>query len=212
MVLNWSPEVFVNLTVSIVLFSSLIPITYTIYSKRIRSLIKFGISWFFVALFFLMEALSVLFLDLWLARIFSIIFFPATVFLVLAVDQAMSERINPIKLGITCFLGGISSLYLFYASTVRIEEEYGYPTINFTGLIENLIFISGLFWFVILAMHFSIKTFINAPEDLKKDAKRFLFSTILLGPVSMIIYSFIFDGFRYEWAKFHISWISSNKR
>ncbi len=124
-----------------------------------------------------------------LSRLFGIMIFPLTISLVLSINYLMRETYFSIGLIIVCCLGTLflyvgiqpdsynAMVYLRYAEISKIAL-FGYLFIIFIGII--------CYYF----LYWAIKTWINVPFLIKKDAS-FLLSSILIAVFGIFFFYFI---------------------
>ena len=185
--LNWILEVWIDLILAIsFLFGSIIT---AFRAKKAKPLLFFSFTWLFFSLFFLLEAISYLLLSIELARIYSILFFPATVFLVISIDYSKKESIGIFKMSFTCALGCLEIYLAFQPNAIIKTVIDGESIIVWNG--EFLIVTSLMILiFVIFLLDWVGRTFINAPKQLKKESSIFLLGAILVGPINLLLFFF----------------------
>ncbi len=187
MALNWTPEVIIDLILSIVIFISAI-LTYEIpNTKKIKSLFYIRLGIIFMALFFLFEGLSFIFMSIFLHQIHSILILFSTFFLLIGINYTMRE--SPISWNlIPLFLFAIPFFYLTFQPSMIINTyEFGYKTIAWTGLL----IIVGAFISILAAtilFYWGLKTYFNSPFLIKKEAKLFFIGTTLNSIIPTCIY------------------------
>jgi hypothetical protein len=187
MPLNTNPEVIIDfITGTIFLISATIS---CIKSRimRVKPLLFFGIFLFFMALYFFIEALSFLLMDLFLARIYSILIFPATIFLIIGIDYETKETINIGKISLTCSLGFIGVYLAFQPNSVQTTIEGGYPTIIWIGDFEIIAILMVLLP-LLLALQWGLSIWIHSPKKMRKKANVFFLGIILMSPITFILY------------------------
>ena len=191
MELNWSPEVIIDLIIATILLVIVI-LTYIMpKTKKITSLFYIRLAMFSMSLYFLFEAISFLFMSIFLHRIHTILIFPTTIFIVIGINYTMKESFMSITF-IAAFGLGILICYLaFQPDTIKTAFENGYPTIIWIGLIaiiailiELILLIAGFYW--------GLKSWINAPFLIKKEASLFFTGICIFTIFSGILYLFSF--------------------
>ena len=191
MELNWSPEVIIDLIIATILLVIVI-LTYIMpKTKKITSLFYIRLTMFSFSLYFLFEAISFLFMSIFLHRIHTILIFPAAIFMLIGINYTMKESFMSITL-IPTFSLGIFLFYLaFQPDAIKPAIEHGYPTIVWTGLlaiiailIELILLIAGFYW--------GLKTWINAPFLIKKEAFLFFIGICISIVLSGTLYIFSF--------------------
>ena len=191
MELNWSPEVIIDLILATILLVSVILTYITPKTKKITSLFYIRLSLIFLSLYFLFEAISFLFMSILLHRIHTILIFPAAIFMLIGINYTMKESFMSITL-IPTFSLGIFLCYLtFQTGMIKPAIELGYPTIVWTGLL-TIISISIELMFFIAFFYWGLKTWINAPFLIKKEASLFFIGFCISIVLSGILYIFSF--------------------
>ncbi|MBD3342520.1 MAG: hypothetical protein GF353_25700 [Candidatus Lokiarchaeota archaeon] len=189
MILNWTPEVIIDILLAIILFI-LAVLTYEIpTAKKIKSLFHIRLGFTCFSLFFLFEGLSFLFMNIFLNQIHSLILLPMAFFFFIGINYIMRDSAVSMNL-IPLFLFSIPFIYLIFLPESYIYTfEYGYLTISWSGLL----FIVGIVIQLILAtmvFYWGLKTYINTPFLIKKEAKLFFLGTFLASICANIIYLF----------------------
>ncbi len=133
MVLNWTPEVLLDLIISVIGF---IVIVATLISSRVRKitsvkLIDLALVWMnFIMLF---EGLAVLFLDLVLYMMCTISIFLSLLFLMLAINYVTKESFLSKDLFFVIILGVLLLYYTFQLDQYAMVIEGGFLVISWTG-------------------------------------------------------------------------------
>ncbi len=212
MSLNWTPEVIIDIIVSILIFISAILTFKSPNTKKIKSLFFIRLGIIFISLFFLFEGLSLLFLSILFHQIHSVSFLFSTFFMFIGINYTMRESPFSWNL-IPLLLFTIPYLYLiFQPGMIIITYEFGYKTVAWTELLI-IVGVIIIFLALIILFYWGLKTYVNSPFLIKKEAKIFIigitfitiFSTsifllsilwipvlILLSDIFMIIGSIIF--------------------
>lgn len=188
MTLNWTPEVIEDFIAAfLLLICALVSFVYP-RKKKIKSLLFISSAVLFSFLFYLIEALSILYLDLILTRIFSLLFIPIVISFVIGINYTMKESIYSIGLIIVIIISSISVYAAFLPNSAIIIRQSGFLTTSAGGMflitVDLLIFSSFFFLF-----YWGVKTWVNAPFLIKREAFLFLISTSLLSLFSAIIYA-----------------------
>ncbi|MFX1257415.1 MAG: hypothetical protein ACFFAN_06135 [Promethearchaeota archaeon] len=191
MELNWTPEVIVDLLIGLAFLIGGFFSFKTSSNNKIKTLLFLRLVWFCLSAYFLFEGISYLILSTFLARIFAIIAFPATIFLILAINYNLKDSFNSINLIPIFILGTLLCYLAFQPDAVKIVVEDGYLTIVWTGLF-NIIGILFLVIFSSCFFYWALKTWIHAPFEIKKEASLFLFGAVIANIVSHIFYFLIF--------------------
>jgi len=136
-----------------------------------------------------MDGLSFLFVSEMLARITGIILFPTTIFLIIGINYTIRETFYSKGL-IICFGLGILFAYLtFQPGVVESSLETGYLRMNWTGAF-NILAIVFTAIIALYLFYWGLKTWLNAPVLIKKEASIFLLGIIITSPVGMVFYIF----------------------
>ena len=136
MPLNINPEIVLDfIMATIFLTSAIISCTEARY-MRVKPLLFLGIFLLFMSFYFYIEALAFILMDLLLARIYSILIFPATIFLIMGIDYETKETLNISKISLTCGLGFTGIYLAFQPDSVQKSIENGHQTIIWTGDFE----------------------------------------------------------------------------
>ena len=86
MVLNWTPEVIVEIFTSTIIFIAILLTYFEPRTKKIRSLFFIRMGMISMVLFFVLDLLANLFLSTILARLYPIMLFPTVVFFVIGIN------------------------------------------------------------------------------------------------------------------------------
>jgi len=191
MELNWTPEVIVEIIVSTLILITSVLTYFEPRTKKIKSLFYIRIGMLFMSLFFLFDAFSIIFLNIMLARIYALMIFPATVFFTIGINYIIKESFNSIFLICVFSLGILYSYLAFQPNFVHIKLESGYLSTDLTGLFE---FIGDVYQILlgIIIFYWGLRTYLNAPFLIKKEAIIFFTGTIFAAPITLIIYMFYY--------------------
>ncbi len=134
-----------------------------------------------------MDGLSFLFLSEILGLISGFIVVFATIFIIIGVNYTINENFNSFGLQIVIALA-VLFLYLgFQPGAIEIEFQSGYFRVSWVGLfgILGMVFtgIAMLYLF-----YWGLRTWLNAPFLIKKEASIFLFGILIIFPFSFIFY------------------------
>ena len=178
MVLNWTPAVIADIITGLLIFIIGILTKITPRIKKNRSLFFIRLWLIGYSIHFLLFALSNLYLNVFFDQLSLIIFIPSAIFLIIGINYLMKEVIFSYTL-LFIFGGGILLFYLtFQPGLIQIQMHSGILSINEQGLLEivyNLITtMMGVYLF-----HWGLKTWINAPLMIKREASLFLFGIII---------------------------------
>ncbi|MFX1340523.1 MAG: hypothetical protein ACFFDK_18080 [Promethearchaeota archaeon] len=176
--LNWSPEVILDIFVAISFFIISI-LTYEIPSrKKIKSLFYIRLGFISIALFFMFEGLSFVFMSIFLHQIHSLIILFTAFFFFIGINYTLRESSLSLNL-LPLLLLTIPYIYLMFLPGMIIYSiEFGYPTIVWTGLLN----ITGIIIQAITAFfifYWGLKTYVNSPFLIKREARIFFIGTLL---------------------------------
>ena len=191
MVLNWTPEVIVEIFTSITIFIAVLLTYFEPRTKKIRSLFFIRMSLIFMGLYFVFDLLANLFLSTTLARLYPIMLFPTSMFFIIGINFMIKETINSIIL-ILAFGAGVLLCYLaFQPDVIGFEFEWGYLNVNPVGMFEVLedfltflLFIPVFYW--------GLKTWLNAPVLIRKEALIFFIGIIIAAPITLVVFLFYY--------------------
>ena len=94
MVLNWTPEVIVEIFASITIFVAALLTYFEPRTKKIRSLFFVRMGMISLVLFFVLDLLGNLFLSTILIRLYPIMLFPTTIFFIIGINYMIKESFN----------------------------------------------------------------------------------------------------------------------
>ncbi|MFX1569489.1 MAG: hypothetical protein ACFFCV_14095 [Promethearchaeota archaeon] len=191
MILNWTPEIIVEIFASSIILIATLLMFITPRTKNIKSLSYIRVALFFMAMLFILDLLANLFLNLFISRICGLMLFPSAVFFAIGINYTIKETSNSPFLLIAVGLGILYTYLAFQPGAVRFEIEGGYLNVNWTGLyeLEGLIFI---FFVGSASFYWGLKTWLNAPFLIKKEATIFFIGTLINGPITLLIYLFYY--------------------
>ena len=191
MVLNWTPEVIVEIFTSITIFVAVLLTYFEPRTKKIRSLFFIRMALIFMGLYFVFDLLANLFLNTTLARLYPIMLFPTTMFFIIGINFMIKETINSIIL-ILAFGAGVLLCYLaFQPDAVGFEFEWGYLTVNPVGMFEVLEDFL-VFLLLIPVFYWGLKTWLNAPFLIRKEALIFFIGIIIATPITAGVFIFYY--------------------
>ncbi|MHA1191931.1 MAG: hypothetical protein ACTSP9_06495 [Promethearchaeota archaeon] len=191
MVLNWTPEVIVEIFTSMTIFVAVLLTYFEPRTKKIRSLFFIRMALISMVLYFVFNLLANLFLNTTLARLYPIMLFPTSMFFIIGINFMIKETINSISL-IIAFGAGVLLCYLaFQPDAVGFEVEWGYLNVNPVGIFEVLedflaflLFIPVFYW--------GLKTWLNAPVLIRKEALIFFIGIIIASPITACVFVFYY--------------------
>jgi len=191
MVLNWTPEVIVEIFTSTIILIATLLMYITPRTKNIRSLSYIRLGLFFMGMLFMLDLLANLFLITLLSRISGLMLFPSAVFFVIGINYTIKETSNSPFLIIIIGLGVLYSYLAFQPGAVGFELVGGHLNLNWIGLYE-LVGSIFIFFVACASFYWGLKTWLNAPFLIKREALIFFMGTVINGPLTLIIYLFYY--------------------
>ncbi len=187
MVLNWTPEVIVEIFTSTIILIATLLMYITPRTKNIRSLSFIRLGLFFMGLLFMLDLLANLFLNTLVSRISGLMLFPSAVFFAIGINYTIKETSNSPFLIIAVALGVLYCYLAFQPGAVGLEIEGGYLNMNWMGLYE----LGGSFFILFVgsaSFYWGLKTWLHAPFLIKREAFIFFTGTVINGPLTLTIY------------------------
>ncbi len=192
MILNWNIEVILAFIGFLFFFSfSLYLLKITYKQKQITLYKYFLLTFLFFTFYHLFEAISYLFLNIWLKRLAMICVSASFISLILNVDLISKESVTDLKLSFASLLFGATIVLTFVPGTIEMynHKVWGYPTLGMKGFLQIfIIFITFLLCCQLCWWLF--QTWRKAPTELKKKAFWMFFSSIVF--YIHIIFLFLF--------------------
>ena len=191
MVLNWTPEIIVEIFVSLILYCAAYITYHDPKTKKIRSLVYIRLGLIFMALLFFLDLTANLLLSEFLTRITGLTLIPAAIFFVVGINYIIKETYNSIFLIVVCSAGILLFYTAFQPGTVGFSNVMGFLNINWIGIYELM---GSLFIIFMgsISFYWGFKTWLNAPFLIKKEASIFLLGVSINGPLTLTLYSFSF--------------------
>ena len=191
MVLNWTPEVIVEIFTSVSILIAVLLMYLTPRTKKVKSLSYIRLALFFMGMLFTLDLLANLFLSTLLCRISGLMLFPSAVFFAIGINYTIKETSNSPFLIIVIGLGVLFCYLAFQPEAVGFEFEGGYLNVNWIGLYE---LVGSLFIFFVgsASFYWGLKTWLNAPFLIKREAFIFFIGTVINGPLTLIMYLFYY--------------------
>jgi len=191
MVLNWTPGVIVEIFTSSVILIAILLMYVTPRTRNVKSLSYIRFALFFMGMLFALDLLANLFLITLLSRISGLMLFPSAVFFAIGINYTIKETSNSPFLIIVIGLGVLFCYLAIQPEAVGYEFEGGYLNVNWIGLYELL---GSIFIFFVgsLSFYWGLKTWLNAPFLIKREALIFFIGTVINGPLTLIIYLFYY--------------------
>ena len=191
MVLNWTPEVIVEIFTSTTIFIAVLLTYFEPRTKKIRSLFFIRMALIFMGLYFVFDLLANLFLSTTLARLYPLMLFPTSMFFIIGINFMIKESINSFIL-IIAFGAGVLLCYLaFQPDVVGFEVEWGYLNVNPVGMFEVLEDFLAFFIFIPV-FYWGLKTWLNAPVLIRKEALIFFIGNIIAVPITLVVFIFYY--------------------
>jgi len=187
MVLNWTPEVIVEIFTSATIFVAVLLTYFEPRTKKIRSLFFIRMGMISMTIFFILDLLANLFLSTILARIYPIMLFPTSIFFVIGINFMIKESFNSIILILTTAAGVLLCYLAFQPDAVGFEVEWGYLNVNPIGMFEVLEDFLSFFLFIPV-FYWGLKTWVNAPFLIRKEALIFFIGIIIIAPISLSVF------------------------
>ena len=187
MVLNWTPEVIVEIFTSAITLIATLLMYVTPRTKNVKSLSYIRLALFFMGMLFTLDLLANLFLLTLLSRISGLMLFPSAVFFAIGINYTIKETSNSPFLIIIVGLGVLYCYLAFQPGAVGLEFEGVYLNLNWIGLYE----LGGSFFIFFVgsaSFYWGLKTWLNAPFLIKREALIFFMGTVINGPLTLIIY------------------------
>ena len=188
MVLNWTPAVIADMIGAFIIFTCAILTKVAPRIKKNRTLFFLRLFMICYSIHFFLYALSILYLNVFFDQLSLIFFFPTAIFLVIGINYLMKEMIFSYTL-LFIFGGCILLLYLaFQPGLIQIQIQSGYLAISEQGLLD-IVYTLLTTMMGVNVIYWGLKTRINAPLMIKREANLFLFG-IIIGIISIPIYVF----------------------
>ena len=191
MALNWTIEVIIEIIVSVLVIITALLTYFEPRTKKVKCLFYIRLGLYFMAFYFIFDAISILTLNLVFARVYNFMIFPSVVFLTIGINYIVKETFFSTFL-IIIFSMGVFFFYLaFLPNSVQITIEAGKSTTDITGLYE---LVSDLYTLLFAAIFFywGLKIYLNAPFLIKKEALIFLIGSIIISPLTLGGYMFYY--------------------
>jgi len=189
MVLNWTPVVIADILTAFFYF--IFGILTKIFPRVKKNKSLFFIRLFFInfSIHFFLFALSNLYLNIFIDQLSLIFLFPAAIFLIIGINYLMNEVIFSYYL-LFIFGGCILLLYLtFQPGLIQIQIKSGYLVIGEQDLLE-IIYVLIIIMMGVNLLYWGLKTQINAPLMIKREANLFLFGILIGVVISLPFYIF----------------------
>ena len=191
MVLNINPEGIFDLITGVVVLITAI-VTYTSpKTKKIITLFYLRLGIISMGIFMMCEAISSLFLIEFLSVVSGVFVVLAVIFTVMGVNYTLKESYMSLGLLIAIAASSVLIYLAFQPGTVNIINSYDYVTVRWQGLF-SLIGDGLVLYIEFYIFYWGIKTWLNAPFLIKKEANVFFLGIIVFSPVGIIFYILIY--------------------
>ena len=189
MVLNWTPEVIVEIFTSVIILLATLLMYTAPRTKNIKSLSYIRLGLFFMGMLFTLDLLANLFLNTLLSRICGLMLFPSAALFAIGINYTLKETYYSPFLIIIVGLGVLYCYLAFQPGAVGFEFEGGHLSVNWNGMYELL---GSFFIFFVgsASFYWGLKTWLNSPFLIKREALIFFIGTVLNAPLTLILYIF----------------------
>ena len=162
---------------------------------NLRVVLYIRLFWFGGFLFFLLEGFGILFMEPVFSQFSGITIFWSTIILILAVNHTLNESYTTYILVPLVAMGPLLCYVAFQPGAITSLLSGGYPSLAWAGVYQMLTYVF-VFFEIFYFLAWAIKIYQNAPFEIKRDSKVFLFGA-LVAVVPTVIFNIIF---------FWISW------
>ncbi len=189
--LNMNPEGFIDLLTGVVILITAM-VTYTSpKTKKIISLFYIRLGIISMGIFIICEAVSSLFLIESLSVVSMFFVILSSIFIIMGVNYTIKESYMSLGLLIGIAASSLLIYLAFQPGVVKIVNSNNYMTVRWQGLFSIIgdglvLYIDGYIFY------WGIKTWINAPFLIKKEANFFFLGIIIFCPITSIFYLFIY--------------------
>ncbi|MFX0136038.1 MAG: hypothetical protein ACFFDN_20525 [Candidatus Hodarchaeota archaeon] len=193
MVLNWTPEAIVDFIVGTILLVASILTYLEPKIKKLKSILLIRIGIFFMAIFYYFDGLKILLLSIIISSFNSIFLVFAILFLLMGINYIKRESINSFLLILTSCIGILTIYLAFQPELIQLGIEFGHLNVSWIGILAFMDVIYS-FMGMFFLLNWGIRTWLNAPNLIRKDALMFLIGIIMVGPIYLINYSLYYVG------------------
>jgi len=187
--LNWTIEVIVGFFVSAIILTAVILSYLKLKRIKIKSLFYLRMSFLFLALYFLFEAIADLFLNLLLASFYSSLQPLITLSFLIGITYSKKESIYSVSLILICFLVPIYVISAFLPGTFKIIVVSGF---NYQKIISNDFFDILIFIFyaitAFLGFYEGFLIWQNTPFLYRKEASLLSLTLMIVFPSAILLY------------------------
>jgi len=187
--LNFSPYVVTELAVGIVLLLVILFSYGSSKTKKIVPLFYIRMSFLIASFHFFVSSLSIMFMIILLNELSAIILFISLIFFIIGINYSMKDSFFSISLIPVFCLGTLLCYLAIQFDMVQPSTSGGYQIINWTNLFGVIGYLIGYIW-VMYFFYWGLKTWLNAPFLIKKEASIAFFGSNIPGFLAVIIGSF----------------------
>lgn len=189
--LNWTPVVIADFFLGFFFFVGGLWSLRTSENIKINTIKYLKGVWYAYAVYFFLEALSFLLLDLFLGRVYAIVGFAAMAFLVIAISYNYKDSFVSIWLLIVIIFACIATYLAFtQPNAAKIEIKDGYYQVVWTGVFD-LLATYIIVAFAICYFTWVLITLLFSPYILRRSATYYFISTLFFTLIALIIYYFV---------------------
>ena len=186
--LNWTPVVIADFFLGTFFLVGGFWSLRTSENVKIKTIKYLKAVWLTLAIYFYLEAVSFLFLDLFWGRVYGIIGFIALAFLFVAISYNYKDSFFSVWLLIVIIFGCIATYLAFTQPNAAIIEKVdGYYKVSWTGpfdiLATNIISLFGIMYFIWVVI-----TLLYSPYILRKYTFYYFISASFTSIVPVFIY------------------------
>jgi len=191
--LNWTIEVVVGLFVSSVMIAVVILSYLKLRHIKARSLFYIRLSFILTGVYFLLEAISDILLNLFLARFYHLLFPLIVITFLIGVTYSRKETVYSLSLILICLLVPIFYIFTFIPDSFQIilAPDFGYLKIIEKGMFDLLISLC-YFLIAVLSFYWAFLIWRNTPFLYKKEATILVLALTIIFPFAIIAYLFTF--------------------
>ncbi|MHA1104724.1 MAG: hypothetical protein ACTSPN_03280 [Promethearchaeota archaeon] len=191
MILNMNPEGLIDLITGVVILITAL-ITYTSpKTKKIISLFYIRLGIISMGIFIICEAVSSLFLIEYLSVVSMFFVILSLIFIIMGVNYTLKESYMSLGLLIAIAASSLLIYLAFQPGVVKIVNSNNYMTVRWQGLF-SLIGDGLVLYLIGYIFYWGIKTWLNAPFLIKKEANFFFLGIIIFCPITSIFYILIY--------------------
>jgi hypothetical protein len=191
MVINWTPEGITDFFVAGGILIAAFLTYFEPKTKKIKSLFLMRIGLFLIAIYFCLDGFSILFLNYFFSRASAILLVFGIGFFLIGINLVVTDSYISFSLILYSIIGSITCFLAFQPGIVKEVIEGGYHNINWVAPLSNmgdiLQVIGG--WII---LYWGIKTILNVPFLIRREAIIYLIGIVFVGPISLIVYILYF--------------------